>query len=203
MPEADARRVLDRYADAGGNVVDTANFYGDGHSERVVGELLAGRRDRFVLATKYTVNRDPTDPNAAGNHRKNLVQQLDVTVARSPRIALSPGLPPSARPTRRLRLSPPPSAVRRVEDGAAVAVRVTSSTSAVVVGHRRVDRGHDYPAPEGHRPPAERLRHLLPGTAMYADVPRRKTRETQNGTDEHLPHFVVKCPRGDLNPHAP
>ncbi len=33
-------------------MVDTANFYGDGQSERVVGELLAGRRDRFVLSTK-------------------------------------------------------------------------------------------------------------------------------------------------------
>ena len=82
LSEADARRVLDHYADAGGNVVDTANFYGDGHSERVVGELLAGRRDRFVLATKYTVTRDPTDPNAAGNHRKNLVPSLEESLRR-------------------------------------------------------------------------------------------------------------------------
>lgn len=52
LNETQARRILDRYVDAGGNVVDTANFYGDGQSERVVGELLAGRRDRFVLSTK-------------------------------------------------------------------------------------------------------------------------------------------------------
>lgn len=82
LTAADARRVLDRYADAGGNVVDTANFYGDGHSERIVGELLAGRRDRFVLATKYTVTRDATDPNAAGNHRKNLVLSLEESLRR-------------------------------------------------------------------------------------------------------------------------
>lgn len=82
LSESDARRVLDHYADAGGNVVDTANFYGDGRSERVVGELLAGRRDRFVLATKYTVTRDPTDPNAAGNHRKNLVPSLEESLRR-------------------------------------------------------------------------------------------------------------------------
>jgi aryl-alcohol dehydrogenase-like predicted oxidoreductase len=82
LSAADARRVLDRYADAGGNVVDTANFYGDGHSERTVGELLAGRRDRFVLATKYTVTRDATDPNAAGNHRKNLVPSLEESLRR-------------------------------------------------------------------------------------------------------------------------
>ncbi|MFC5751598.1 aldo/keto reductase [Actinomadura rugatobispora] len=82
LTEADARRVLDRYADAGGNVIDTANFYGDGNSERVVGELLAGRRERFVLATKYTVTRDATDPNAAGNHRKNLVPSLEESLRR-------------------------------------------------------------------------------------------------------------------------
>jgi aryl-alcohol dehydrogenase-like predicted oxidoreductase len=82
LPTEEARRILDRYADAGGNVVDTANFYGDGHSERVVGELLAGRRDRFVLATKYTVTRDATDPNAAGNHRKNLVPSLEESLRR-------------------------------------------------------------------------------------------------------------------------
>jgi aryl-alcohol dehydrogenase-like predicted oxidoreductase len=82
VSEQDARRVLDRYADAGGNVVDTANFYGDGHSESVVGSLLAGRRDRFVLGTKYTVTRDPTDPNAAGNHRKNLVRSLEESLRR-------------------------------------------------------------------------------------------------------------------------
>ncbi len=82
LTTADARRVLDRYAEAGGNVVDTANFYGDGHSERVVGELLHGRRDRFVLATKYTVTGDPTDPNAAGNHRKNLLSSLEKSLRR-------------------------------------------------------------------------------------------------------------------------
>ena len=82
LSEEDSRRLLDHYADAGGNVVDTANFYGDGHSERVVGELLAGRRDRFVLATKYTVTRDRTDPNAAGSHRKNLVLSLEESLRR-------------------------------------------------------------------------------------------------------------------------
>ncbi|MQY06392.1 aldo/keto reductase [Actinomadura macrotermitis] len=70
-----ARRVLDRYDDAGGNVVDTASMYGE--SENVVGRLLEGRRDRFVLATKYTGTRDARDPNAGGNHRKNLVLSLE------------------------------------------------------------------------------------------------------------------------------
>ena len=68
--------MLDLYADAGGNVVDTANVYRGGQSESILGELLEGRRDRFVVATKYTLSRDGSDPNAAGNHRKSLTLSL-------------------------------------------------------------------------------------------------------------------------------
>ncbi|SDR05770.1 Predicted oxidoreductase [Actinopolyspora saharensis] len=73
----EAERVVDTYAEAGGNVVDTAVTYGEGHSEELVGEILEGRRDRFVLSTKYGMSRDGTDPNAAGSHRKNLVRSLE------------------------------------------------------------------------------------------------------------------------------
>nr|WP_188193517.1 aldo/keto reductase [Nonomuraea sp. SYSU D8015] len=76
----EVRRIFDVYADAGGNVVDTASMYGE--SESVVGELLEGRRDRFVLATKYTGTRDRTDLNAGGNHRKNLVKSLEQSLRR-------------------------------------------------------------------------------------------------------------------------
>ncbi|SDI42122.1 aldo/keto reductase [Nonomuraea jiangxiensis] len=76
----EVRRIFDLYSEAGGNVVDTASMYGD--SELVVGELLQGRRDRYVLATKYTPTRDRTDLNAAGNHRKNLVLSLERSLRR-------------------------------------------------------------------------------------------------------------------------
>ncbi|GAA3167587.1 aldo/keto reductase [Planomonospora alba] len=81
-PEAaqEYRAMLDAYADAGGNVVDTASAYGE--SEDVLGGLLAGRRDRFVVSTKYTLSRDRTDPNAAGNHRKNLTLSLERSLRR-------------------------------------------------------------------------------------------------------------------------
>jgi len=79
-PPEEGRRILDRYADAGGNVVDTASAYGE--SEDILGELLEGRRDRFVLATKYTLSRDGSDPNAAGNHRKNLTLSLERSLRR-------------------------------------------------------------------------------------------------------------------------
>ncbi|MEV0648061.1 aldo/keto reductase [Phytomonospora sp. NPDC050363] len=77
-----AREIVDAYAEAGGNVIDTANIYLGGHSEEYVGRLLEGRRDRFVLATKYTLSRDRSDPNAAGNHRKNLVASLEDSLRR-------------------------------------------------------------------------------------------------------------------------
>lgn len=77
--EQEARRILDAYAEAGGNVLDTASAYGNGES--VLGAVI-DRRDRFVLATKYTLSRDQADPNASGNHRKNLVLSLERSLRR-------------------------------------------------------------------------------------------------------------------------
>jgi aryl-alcohol dehydrogenase-like predicted oxidoreductase len=77
--EQQARRILDVYADAGGNVLDTASAYGE--SEAVLGAVIE-RRDRFVIGTKYTLSRDAADPNAAGNHRKNLVLSLEQSLRR-------------------------------------------------------------------------------------------------------------------------
>ncbi|WP_328874744.1 aldo/keto reductase [Streptomyces sp. NBC_00287] len=81
-PPQECARILDAYAEAGGNVIDTAVNYRDGLSETIVGELLKGRRDRFVLSTKYTCSRDGADPNAAGNHRKNLTLSLETSLRR-------------------------------------------------------------------------------------------------------------------------
>lgn len=78
----ESRRIVDAYEDAGGNVIDTAVNYRDGASETILGPILHGRRDRFVLATKYTLTRDSADPNAAGNHRKNLRLSLETSLRR-------------------------------------------------------------------------------------------------------------------------
>jgi aryl-alcohol dehydrogenase-like predicted oxidoreductase len=80
--ETSPRRLVDVYAEAGGNVVDTSCSYGEGASETVVGELLEGRRDRFVVATKYGWTRDGGDPNAGGIHRKNLTRSLEASLRR-------------------------------------------------------------------------------------------------------------------------
>ena len=81
-PEEECRRIFDRFAEAGGNFLDTANNYTDGSSERIVGRLVAPERERFVVATKYTLTTRGDDPNAGGNHRKNLVQSLDASLRR-------------------------------------------------------------------------------------------------------------------------
>jgi aryl-alcohol dehydrogenase-like predicted oxidoreductase len=78
----DCRKIFTAYAEAGGNVIDTANRYTDGSSERIVGELLGEDRERFVLATKYTLSMDGTDPNASGNHRKNLRRSVEDSLRR-------------------------------------------------------------------------------------------------------------------------
>ncbi|WP_194913727.1 aldo/keto reductase [Catenulispora rubra] len=78
----DCRKIFTAYAEAGGNVIDTANRYTEGSSERIVGELLGDDRERFVLATKYTLSMDGTDPNAAGNHRKNLRRSVEDSLRR-------------------------------------------------------------------------------------------------------------------------
>lgn len=79
---AESRRILDAFADRGGNFIDTANAYTGGLSESFIGEILQQRRDRFVLATKYTGNTDPTNPNAGGNHRRSMVRAIEDSLKR-------------------------------------------------------------------------------------------------------------------------
>jgi aryl-alcohol dehydrogenase-like predicted oxidoreductase len=78
----DSRRILDTYLDRGGNFVDTADVYTNGSSERLLGEFLLERRERVVLATKYTCSTDPGDPNAGGNHRRNMVRSVEASLRR-------------------------------------------------------------------------------------------------------------------------
>jgi aryl-alcohol dehydrogenase-like predicted oxidoreductase len=78
----EAARIVERFAEAGGNFIDTANYYAHGESERIVGELVAAERDRWVLSTKYTLTMRPDDPNGGGAHRKSLVQSLEASLRR-------------------------------------------------------------------------------------------------------------------------
>jgi aryl-alcohol dehydrogenase-like predicted oxidoreductase len=78
----ESRKIFDTYAEAGGNFLDTANRYNEGQSEEYVGEFVASERDRFVLATKYSLTMKAGDPNAHGNQRKNMVQALEASLKR-------------------------------------------------------------------------------------------------------------------------
>jgi aryl-alcohol dehydrogenase-like predicted oxidoreductase len=80
---AEARRIFDLYAAADGNFIDTADAYQFGQSEELLGELLHGRRDDFVVATKFTMGSSPTTGIlTTGNSRKAMVASLEASLKR-------------------------------------------------------------------------------------------------------------------------
>jgi aryl-alcohol dehydrogenase-like predicted oxidoreductase len=82
------RSMFEHFADLGGNFIDTAPGYTSGSSEKILGELIASERARYVVGTKYTTSMARPnaprgkDPNAGGNHRKNLVESLEGSLRR-------------------------------------------------------------------------------------------------------------------------
>jgi aryl-alcohol dehydrogenase-like predicted oxidoreductase len=78
----EARKVYDAFREAGGNFIDTANMYTNGTSELFLGEFMKDHRQSVVLATKYSNAMPGTDPNAAGNHRKNMMQAVEASLKR-------------------------------------------------------------------------------------------------------------------------
>jgi aryl-alcohol dehydrogenase-like predicted oxidoreductase len=79
---AASQAVFERFAERGGNFIDTANNYMNGASEDFLGQFLSGQREQFVLGTKYSLTLNPDDPNGGGNHRKSLVQNLEGSLRR-------------------------------------------------------------------------------------------------------------------------
>jgi aryl-alcohol dehydrogenase-like predicted oxidoreductase len=77
----DARRQVDRCLDAGVNLIDTANVYSDGLSEEIVGQVLEGRRDQVLVATKARMPMGD-DPNDAGLSRHHLVRECEASLRR-------------------------------------------------------------------------------------------------------------------------
>ena len=80
--DSQAAQIFNHYVEHGGNSIDTANFYGNGGSEQVLAKLIQSRREQLVLATKYTLSMRRGDPNASGNHRKNMVQSVENSLRR-------------------------------------------------------------------------------------------------------------------------
>src|SRR5215472_13597660 len=78
----ESRQVYDAFREAGGNFIDTDNVYTNGSSETFLGEFMKGHRESIVLATKFSNAVPGHDPNAAGNHRKNMVQAVEASLKR-------------------------------------------------------------------------------------------------------------------------
>lgn len=78
----ESRKMADAYGAAGGNFLDTANYYTNGTSERYVGEIVRADRDHWVVASKYTLSMGEGDVNKSGNHRKNMKQAVEASLRR-------------------------------------------------------------------------------------------------------------------------
>jgi len=75
--------IMDAFTHEGGNFLDTANVYKLGTSEKIIGEYMRNHdRDYFVLATKYSLKDNQTNPNASGNNRKNMMRSVEESLKR-------------------------------------------------------------------------------------------------------------------------
>lgn len=82
--EKDAEKIFEKYIRAGGNFIDTANFYQRGNSERYVANMVKKHnvdRDSLIIATKYSL-LEKLNPNGTGNHKKNMLQTLRESLKR-------------------------------------------------------------------------------------------------------------------------
>jgi aryl-alcohol dehydrogenase-like predicted oxidoreductase len=81
----ESQQIMDRYIELGGNFIDTANFYTKSHSEKIIGDHIGrrpARRDRLVIATKFSGNLYPGDPNGGGSGRKSILNACENSLRR-------------------------------------------------------------------------------------------------------------------------
>jgi len=78
-----AESIFNAYDEAGGNFIDTADVYQFGQSEELLGKLLQGRRENFVLATKFTSGSVPNANRlVTGNSRKAMMASVEASLKR-------------------------------------------------------------------------------------------------------------------------
>lgn len=82
--ETISRQIFDKYIEAGGNFIDTADLYTNGNSERLLGKFIkdTNTRDKLIITTKFTYNAEPGNPNAGGNGRKNIIRAVEGSLKR-------------------------------------------------------------------------------------------------------------------------
>ncbi len=77
----EAQKIIDRYLDAGGNHLDTANVYNAGRAEEIVGEALKGKRQDVILATKVNFP-EGEGYNERGLSRHNIIRTVENSLRR-------------------------------------------------------------------------------------------------------------------------
>lgn len=81
--KTESEKMFNYFANQGGNFIDTSVNYTDGTSEEFLGDFMEGRREQFVVATKYSLTKpDSHDPNSGGNSRKNMRQSIERSLKR-------------------------------------------------------------------------------------------------------------------------
>jgi aryl-alcohol dehydrogenase-like predicted oxidoreductase len=81
----ESQQIIDRFIELGGNFIDTANLYTKSHSEKIIGDHVGrhpARRDRLVIATKFSANLYPGDPNGGGSGRKSIISACENSLRR-------------------------------------------------------------------------------------------------------------------------
>jgi aryl-alcohol dehydrogenase-like predicted oxidoreductase len=84
-PVKESEQIIDRFIELGGNFIDTANFYTKSHSEKILGDHIGRhreKRDRLVIATKFSGNLYPGDPNGGGSSRKSIIAACEQSLRR-------------------------------------------------------------------------------------------------------------------------
>jgi aryl-alcohol dehydrogenase-like predicted oxidoreductase len=81
----ESEAIIDRYIELGGNFIDTANVYTKGHSEKIIGDHVGKerpKRNRLVIATKFSSNLHVGDPNGGGSNRKSIISACEESLRR-------------------------------------------------------------------------------------------------------------------------
>jgi aryl-alcohol dehydrogenase-like predicted oxidoreductase len=82
---AESEKMINTYAEQGGNFIDTANVYTNNHSEKIIGDVVGANsalRTQMVLATKFANNVFPGNPNTAGTGTKAIITNLEHSLRR-------------------------------------------------------------------------------------------------------------------------
>lgn len=81
----ESQKIFNAFVEAGGNFIDTSNRYQESQSEQFLGDFIHPNRDYYVIGTKYSLFdgfTDGKDPNACGNHRKNMIRSVEASLKR-------------------------------------------------------------------------------------------------------------------------